>query len=88
VPELPQDSLISTFTKTVSAIESTIDQIRQPGMKRTCVRSPDRFRIENTSHPLRVGPDRHQPGGTRFRAPTGLMLRAGALFEPCYMPSR
>jgi hypothetical protein len=33
----------------VSAIESTIDQIRQPGMKRTCVRSPDRFQITNNA---------------------------------------
>jgi hypothetical protein len=24
-----------------------IDQRRQPGMKRTCVRSPDRFQITN-----------------------------------------
>jgi hypothetical protein len=31
----------------VSAIESTIDQTRQPGMKRTCVRSPDPFQITN-----------------------------------------
>ncbi len=29
----------------VSAIESAIDQTRQPGMKRTWVRSPDRFQI-------------------------------------------
>jgi hypothetical protein len=50
----PQNSLISTFTKTVSAIESTIDQTRQPGMKRTCVRSPDRFQIMNIAHLLRV----------------------------------
>lgn len=31
----------------MSAIEGTIDQRRQPGMKRTCVRSPDRFQITN-----------------------------------------
>ena len=31
----------------VSAIERTIDHRRQPGMKRTCVRSPDRFQITN-----------------------------------------
>jgi hypothetical protein len=29
----------------VSAIESTIDQTRQPGMKRTRARSPDRLQI-------------------------------------------
>ena len=31
----------------VSAIESTIDQTRQPGMNRTCARSPDCFQIAN-----------------------------------------
>jgi hypothetical protein len=45
-----QNNLISKFTKMVSAIESTIDQTRQPGMKRTCVRSPDRFQITNIAH--------------------------------------
>ena len=34
----------------VSAIESAIDQTRQPGMNRTCVRSPDRFQITNIAH--------------------------------------
>lgn len=34
----------------VSAIESTIDQTRQPGMNRTCVRPPDRFQITNIAH--------------------------------------
>ena len=42
-----QNNLISRFTRMVSAIESTIDQTRQPGMRRTCVRSPDRFQITN-----------------------------------------
>jgi hypothetical protein len=42
-----QNNLISRFTKMVSAIESTIDQTRQPGKKRTCVRSPDLFQITN-----------------------------------------
>lgn len=46
----------------VSAIESTIDQTRQPGMKRTCVRSPDRFQIKNITHRLRVGLYGDQPG--------------------------
>jgi hypothetical protein len=45
-----QNNLISKFTKMVSAIESTIDQTRQPGMKRTCVRSPDRFQITNMAY--------------------------------------
>jgi hypothetical protein len=45
--ETAQNNLISRFTKMVSAIESTIDQTRQPGMKRTCVRSPDPFQITN-----------------------------------------
>jgi hypothetical protein len=40
-----QNNRISRFTKMVSAIESAIDQTRQPGMKRTWVRSPDRFQI-------------------------------------------
>ena len=31
----------------VSPIDSTIDKRRQPGRKRTCVRSPDRFQITN-----------------------------------------
>jgi hypothetical protein len=31
----------------VSAIEMTIDQSRHPGIKRTRVRSPDRFQITN-----------------------------------------
>jgi hypothetical protein len=34
----------------VSAIESTIDQMRHPGMNRTWVRSPDRFQIRNIAH--------------------------------------
>ena len=46
-----QKSLISTFTKTVSTIESTIDQMRHPGMKRTLVRSPDRFQITTIPGP-------------------------------------
>ena len=45
-----QNNLISKFTKMVSAIESTIDQTRHPGMKRTCVRSPDRFHTTNIAH--------------------------------------
>ena len=45
-----QNNLISKFTKMVSAIESTIDQTRQPGMKRTSVRSPDRFQITNMAY--------------------------------------
>ena len=35
----------------VSAIERAIDQRRQPGMKRTCVRSPDRFHHEHRLPP-------------------------------------
>jgi hypothetical protein len=45
-----QNNLISKFTTIVSAIESTIDQTRQPGMKRICVRSPDRFQITNMAY--------------------------------------
>ena len=47
-----QSNLISRFTMMVSAIDSTIDQTRHPGMKRTCVRSPDRFQIMNIAHRL------------------------------------
>ena len=47
-----QNNLISKFTRMVSATESTIDQTRQPGMKRTCARSPDRFQITNIAHRL------------------------------------
>jgi hypothetical protein len=43
------------FSRIVSAIESTIDQTRHPGMKRTCVRSPDRFQITNIGHRLQIG---------------------------------
>jgi hypothetical protein len=50
-----QNNLISRFTKIVSATESTIDETRQPGMKRTCVRSPDRFQITNIAHRPHVG---------------------------------
>jgi hypothetical protein len=39
----------------VSAIESTIDQTRHPGMKRTWVGSPDRFQITNMAHHRHVG---------------------------------
>ena len=42
-----QNNLISRFTRMVSVIERTIDHTRQPGMKRTCVRSPDCFQITN-----------------------------------------
>ena len=35
----------------VSAIEMTIDQSRHPGIKRTRVRSPDRFQITNLHYP-------------------------------------
>jgi hypothetical protein len=49
---LPQNNLISRLTKMVSPIESTIDKTRQPGMKRTCAGSPDRFQITNIAHSL------------------------------------
>jgi hypothetical protein len=47
-----QNSLISRFNKMVSAIDSTIDQSRQPGRKPTCARSPDLFQITNIAHQL------------------------------------
>jgi hypothetical protein len=52
---IAQNNLISRLTKTASATESTIDQTRQPGMKRTRARSPDRFQITNIAHRLHVG---------------------------------
>jgi hypothetical protein len=36
------------LSKIVATIEITIDQSRQPGMKRNWVRSPDRFQKKNT----------------------------------------
>ena len=47
-----QNSLISKFTKMVSATESTIDQTRQPGMKRTCVRRQIASRSRTSLTPL------------------------------------
>src|SRR5688500_42785 len=46
-PVPPQSNQISRFTRMVSPSERTSDQTRQPGMKRTCVRSPDCFQITN-----------------------------------------
>ena len=46
-PMRSQYNLIKRFTKMVSAIDSASDQMRQPGMKRTRVRSPDCFQITN-----------------------------------------
>ena len=43
----------------VSAIESTIDQTRQPVMKRTCARSPDRFQITNIAVGYLLARDLH-----------------------------
>jgi hypothetical protein len=55
----------------VSAIERTIDQRRQPGMKRTCVRSPDRFQITNIVYALATGFSKEIPGRGPRRAPAG-----------------
>jgi hypothetical protein len=54
----PQNNLMSRFTKTVSTIDSAIDHSRQPGRKRTCVRSPGRFQITNIAQ---------HPGGSRIQ---------------------
>ena len=56
----------------VSAIESTIDPTRQPGMKRTCVRSPDRFQIKNIVPRPHADCCRELPAEAPAGAPTGL----------------
>src|SRR5829696_1196382 len=72
-----QNNLMSRFTKTVSTIESTIDQSRQPGRKRTCVRSPGRFQITNIAqHAGGCGTEKTGPAEAPARTPAGQTQRA------------
>ena len=40
---MPQNIRMRTFTRIVSPTEISSDQIKQPGMNRTCIRLPGRF---------------------------------------------
>jgi hypothetical protein len=65
----------------VSPIDSTIDKRRQPGRKRTCVRSPDRFQITNIAHHLDAALPGDRPGRGPGKAPARQRQRAAHRFD-------